>query len=152
MVSLFFFISGCKESNDLVPAVPEGRLLNYEGCKDIQHGTAGELSLQKVQECIEYEYDGVESLTINHTNATFNCCPGEIVADFEFNGNVITIVERETNPICYCLCYFDVDYHFTNIAFGAYTLRIVCADGKTREYDIVLIAAQSGKKCWETGY
>ena len=50
----------------------------------------------KQNDCIEYQYDGIDTLILNHINAGFNCCPGKIIFNINITGNTITITEKET--------------------------------------------------------
>ena len=42
------------------------------------------------EDCIEYSYNG-QTLTLKHINSAFNCCPGEITADIDINGDIVWI-------------------------------------------------------------
>ena len=131
-----------------------GYLLNVNGCKNTtsQHTSNAAHTAQNAQECVVFNYDGEKNLELNHINALFNCCPGEIEADFEFTGNTIIITERQTDPICLCICFFDVNFLIDNIAPAVYTIRINSADGEDREFTINLINQQSGSQCWDSPY
>lgn len=101
-----------------------------------------------LQECIEYQYDGESILHVDHTNALFNCCPGEIFADTAFSPGLIAITEWEAEAGCRCGCEYDLEYQFTNIPPGVYTIRISTDREVTFEYTIDLNNSNSGSKCW----
>lgn len=124
---LILFIDGCGEDNPANPPgtqlTPTGTLLSTTGCKQSVRGE--ELSTPPDQDCVEYEYDGNNVLTLTHLNAGFNCCPVEITADIDIEKQVITIVEHESEHGCKCLCLFDVDYRIVNLKPGNYEIKFV---------------------------
>jgi hypothetical protein len=150
--SLLICIPGCKKASDVFPDDAIGALTDYSACKKEFWGKQNstlERTAQEDQECIEYEYNGGNTLLINHTNAVFNCCPGNILADIQFSEGLISILEKETEHGCKCLCYFDLDFRLTHIPPGIYTIRITCEGGLTREFTIDLNASLYGSKCWD---
>ena len=68
---------------------------------------------------------GGDTLLLRHVNAAFNCCPGEITAEISISNDTITIVERESQPGCHCLCLYDLEYRFENIEAGTYTIIFI---------------------------
>lgn len=134
------------------PGLPVGILVNYEGCKEFQKGTAIE-STPPDQDCIEYQYDGVSVLLLKHVNAGFNCCPDEILADITIEDNVITIEENESleSGGCDCLCLFDVDYQINNLPPGEYTIRInglyLEEGNEILQFTVDLASSPSGSFC-----
>jgi len=84
---------------------PCGSMVSYTGClKSVD-------TIESNWDCIEYEYNGGNLLTLKHVNAGFNCCP-VIGVDISVEDNLIMIVESETYDSlgpCYCLCLFDLD-------------------------------------------
>ena len=126
-LGLMVTLGGCKKSAD-AQLTPTGALLQTTDCKQFLANASGQLDGYipgQHEDCLEYQYNGTDTLTLRHINAGFNCCPGEITADIEFNGNVITITEREVEQGCDCLCLFDLDYEITNLEPGEYTIRII---------------------------
>lgn len=117
-VLLFFF--ACKGDEIIGPAT--GSLLRHTGCKEARSFSDGDAEFH--EDCLEYRYaDG--TLYLNHGNAAFNCCPGEIAADFEFDGQTIRITEREAEAGCHCNCLFDLEMVVSSLSPGEYTLRVV---------------------------
>jgi hypothetical protein len=134
------------------PCSPIGILINYDGCKEFQKGTAKDVTPPD-QDCIEYQYDGENLLLLKHINAGFNCCPDEILADITIENNVITIEENESleSGGCYCLCLFDVDYEISNLPPGEYTIRViepyVPEGGEILEFTVDLASSPSDSYC-----
>jgi hypothetical protein len=100
--------------------------VSYGECKTFQKATSTD-SVSSDQDCIEYQYDGQSVLSIHHINAGFNCCPDELAAIINIEGNIITIEEVEylDNGGCYCLCLFDLDYQITGLPLGEYTISVI---------------------------
>jgi hypothetical protein len=151
-------IGGCKKSAD-AQLFPAGALLESNGCKQFLAGTAGQLDGYvpgQHDDCIEYQYNGTNTLVLRHINAGFNCCPGEITAEIDFNNSLITISEREQEQGCKCLCLFDLDYELINLAPGVYTLRIIelYVEGGDQELELTLelLSATSGTFCLQRNY
>jgi hypothetical protein len=149
LVMVFMFTS-CKESSIASEIVASGIIVNFEGCKEF-NTSPGVLAYQieKNKECIEYEYNSRNTLYIKHINAGFNCCPGEIVADIDIENNEIIIIEKETNPSCYCQCLFDVNYKFIYIAPDVYTIKIIgpCHQQILQEYFVLTGLYIHGETC-----
>lgn len=126
-LSLVIAVS-CKQNESIIPQ-PEASLVSYQGCKSFTQGriasTQFSLFHDQSQDCVEYQYYGDGVLEIQHINAGFNCCPGEIVAAIDISDNVILIEESETESGCYCLCLFDVNYRIEGLRPGKYTIKII---------------------------
>lgn len=124
---------------------------DYGGCKSFEKGAKD--MVPPDQDCIDYNYDGQSVLSINHINAGFNCCPEELLAEFEIENGVITITESENldNGGCYCLCLFDFDYEIRNLPPGRYTIRVIgmyLGDDDPIEFTVDLPAEPySGQYC-----
>ncbi len=151
-------IGGCKKSED-AQLIPAGALMESRGCKQFQANASGQLSefaADSHEDCIGYQYNGRDTLTLSHINACFNCCPGEITAKIDFNNSLITITEREREQGCRCQCLFDLDYEVRNLAPGVYTIRIiepyVEASDQVLELTIELVSARSGTHCVPRNY
>jgi hypothetical protein len=105
-------------------AAPTGDLIGNTTCLKLGPG-GGRFDPRHSDDCIEFSYDGEDILTVHHLNAAFNCCPQELLADFSFSDNAITITEGEiADPPCDCLCLYDVDYRITGLPPGEYSLII----------------------------
>jgi hypothetical protein len=131
-----------------------GIVTGHSACKS--HGgaaVAGSLSADMT--CISYAYDGSGVLSLTHGNAAFNCCPEQLLADFSFSGNTITVTERETfnyGP-CTCLCLFDLGMQVLNLPPGQYHILVVepylSGDDRPLDFMIDLSGAPSGTHCEE---
>ena len=146
-------IGGCKKSVE-AQLIPTGALLNATDCKEFLANTSGSLddfAPAQHDDCIEYHYNGTNTLVLRHISAGFNCCPGEITAEIDFNNSLITITEREEKQDCRCLCLFDLDYEVINLSPGVYTLRIiepyVEESDQVLELTLELMSANSGTHC-----
>lgn len=151
-------IGACKKSTE-PQLIPAGALLEFNGCKQFQSNVSGSLDEYapgQNDDCIEYQYNGTNTLILRHINAGFNCCPGEITAEIDFNGSLITITEREELQDCRCLCLFDLDYQVVNLAPGVYTIRIIepYMEGGDQVLELILnlSAATSGTHCLQRDY
>ncbi len=144
---------GCKK-NEEIQVDPTGVLLQYDGCKQFQgNSNMSQVLVASTNDCLQYQYDGQSTLTLKHVNAGFNCCPGEITAEIEFNRNLITITESEQEQGCRCLCLFDLDYKVINLSPGRYTIRVtepyVDEHDQVLECTLELFSATSGSYCLE---
>jgi hypothetical protein len=151
-MGLLSAIGTCKKSDTQL--IPAGALLQSNGCKKFMGNTPGvldEFTQEGKNGCIEYQYNGANTLILRHINAGFNCCPGEITADIKFSGKVITINEMEAEQACDCLCLFDLDYEIINLAPGEYTIRIIephiGANDPVLEFTLLLLSETSGNYC-----
>ncbi len=126
VVSIVIITCGCKENQDVQADVQVAQT-GHTSCKEFLR--AGQMNdgyrAEQNSDCIEYHYDGQKTLTINHINAAFNCCPGDISANVNYTGNLITIVENETQSGCYCQCLYDVQYEVSNLPPGKYRIRFI---------------------------
>ena len=108
MLALCFLLGGAgcdKETSNESLRIKD---FSYLGCKE----TKGLRATLHGEEYIEYKAVANGYLHIKHINAVFNCCPDTIQADVSMKDNIITIVESETNPICDCICNYDLEYTF----------------------------------------
>ncbi|MCU0286630.1 MAG: hypothetical protein MUF15_09545 [Acidobacteria bacterium] len=151
-VLILMGISDCKNNSEtLVPL--SGSLMKYEGCKQstANDERSNDIQSSNADDCLEYNYDGAGNLTIKHVNCCFNCCPGTISADFTYNGNQITITEKESAQDCRCSCLYDLYYEIKNVPPGSHIVRII--EPNINETDAVmaftleLFSAKSGTFC-----
>ncbi|MDD2569496.1 MAG: hypothetical protein PHV14_02765 [Bacteroidales bacterium] len=75
------------------------------------------------QSCVVYNFEGDSVLIINHYNASFNCCPEEILVDFEIKGDSLIIREDDREELCRCLCLYDVEIRVHNLKKQLYKVR-----------------------------
>jgi hypothetical protein len=123
---------------------PGGGLVVSSGCHNQKDGLSS-------VECIFYDYDGGDALTLNHVNVEFNCCPGELVADIFVPGNTIIINEYETDPNCACRCLYDLDLMLYYFVPGEYTIEIHTPypypQGRIVVFTVDLSGPTSGSYC-----
>jgi hypothetical protein len=154
MVCIILILTGgCKKSVDADPD-PTGALQQYAGCKQFlsdKSRQADNYVPGQHEDCIEYQYNGTDTLVLRHINASFNCCPGDISAEIDFNGSQITIDENELEQGCRCQCLFDLEYEVVNLVPGVYTLHIIepYLEGSDQilEFTLELSSATTGSHC-----
>ncbi|MEZ5358693.1 MAG: dockerin type I domain-containing protein [Candidatus Zixiibacteriota bacterium] len=118
VVRLTYYIFG----GGLAPACPvfasPGQLLT--SCK-----ISDDFGLTSSTECIDWEYDGISTLSIQHINAVFNCCLQDFAVEINVMSSTITITEIESDELmCDCICRFDVEYDVLGIEPGVYTIIV----------------------------
>ncbi|MFO7616654.1 MAG: hypothetical protein R6V75_05340 [Bacteroidales bacterium] len=75
------------------------------------------------QSCVVYNFEGDSVLVINHYNAAFNCCPEEILVDFEIIGDSLIIREDDLEELCRCNCLYDLEIRIHNLKKQLYKVR-----------------------------
>ena len=78
-------------------------------------------------------------LHVYHKNAYYNCCL-EYRAEFDINGEIITVYEYDDGEPCDCLCYFDLEAVYEDlplIEYGRYTVILIGIDGHEVGFDYV---------------
>ncbi len=111
---------------ELPPGPPGGNLTWYSECKNPPSRLFPN-PVADSMDCLEYQYDGHGTLTVNHINGALNCCP-VILSDIEIIGQNIIITQidsLEGGFGCPCMCLFDFTYVFDNIEPGTYTIGII---------------------------
>ncbi|MEW5993968.1 MAG: dockerin type I repeat-containing protein [Candidatus Zixiibacteriota bacterium] len=104
-------------------------------------------------DCLFFEYDGQDVMSVTHINAGFNCCPDGLAALITIEGGIITIEEKEFISVgCDCLCLFDLDYDVSGLVQGQYTVRVIepyrHPDDEPLEFLIELTSSpSSGSHC-----
>lgn len=129
MLLISMVTAGCKKGEEIIdpaPLDPSGVLHSFGDCKfgGGVSGTQAAVTQSQQVECVEFQYNSQNTLTMTHINANFNCCPGDISANITFTGHTITITESESEQACRCNCLFDLDYELINLSPGSYTIRI----------------------------
>ncbi len=82
---------------------------------------------------IELAVEG-NTLHVLHRNATYNCCPDDIVISLSVEENLLILDEEEilTNP-CWCICCYNVEATVVDLAPGTYTVEFCWFDYETSE-------------------
>ena len=69
------------------------------------------------------------TLHVLHTNATYNCCPYDIVISLSVEGSLLRLTEQEIAPDpCYCICCYDVEATVLDLAPREYTVEFCWYD------------------------
>jgi C1A family cysteine protease len=72
------------------------------------------------------------TLHLLHHNATYNCCPDDIIISLSVDGSVLRLTEEEILTIpCNCICCYDVRASIINLAPGLYTVEFCWYDYDT---------------------
>jgi hypothetical protein len=139
---------------------PAGIMTGHSGCGG--YDSAGVKDSLPDEDCVLYDYDGQSTLTLQHLNDLFNCCPDTLRADISIEGSVITIDEIESlEPVggCDCICIYDLDYQIVNLPPGQYVIKVINAhymntygNGEFIEFTIDLNTSPSGSFCVDRPY
>lgn len=141
--------ASCGHENPATPAAsgPAGSVLTMSDCKLLD----AEMSARTGrQDCLAWSYDGQRTLTLQHLNTAFNCCP-EYDVTFSVRQHALEISEREITGSCGCLCLFDLTYEVTDLPPGTYTVTIeqeyLQPGEPTHAHALQLTEATSGTAC-----
>ncbi|HUV29523.1 MAG TPA: hypothetical protein VMY05_00330 [Acidobacteriota bacterium] len=155
-VALLLLLGGCQDDKSAPTTSTDNIAFDISGtigeCKIYSDGDADKI-IQSDSDCVVYQYGPGDTLHIQHVNAAFNCCPGEISAHVSVKNKVITITERESEQGCRCLCLFDADYVIPDVPAGDYVLKMVEpyvneAEGdEPLEFSVSLTPSSSGSYC-----
>jgi len=159
-ISILIIPACDNESTEAPDYDPNGILVHYSECKQFKSLAATETP--PTRDCVEYRYLEPGLLILTHVNAGFNCCPGQIFADITIRNDTITIVERERESACRCLCLYDLEYRFPEMPAGTYTIKIaepyIDAEDVPINFTVDLVRYAAGSFCatrdhypWETG-
>ncbi len=103
------------------------------------------------QTCVKWDYDGDSTLNLIHYNSGFNCCPEEILIDFEISGDTIHITERDSMQQCRCNCLYDLELTIHHLEAKKYTLHFdepfIIDPKQPLVFEIDLTQTSYGKFC-----
>lgn len=143
LLMLLLIIAGCDD--DPVSNL-QGSLKHVSDCL-LKNGQSP--NIPATMSCISYTYNG--TLSITHNNAVFNCCPGDLSATFNLEGDTIYITEAESSGMCDCMCLYDLDFEITNLPAGIYVLHLnepyISDQTEILECTIDLLNSSSGSYC-----
>ncbi len=106
--------------------VPLARLADYWNSECLRGWPCGE-------DEIELTVEG-DTLHVLHSNATYNCCPDEIVISFSMEKDLLLFTEEEILTIpCDCVCCYDVGATVVDLPPGTYTVEFCWFDYETGE-------------------
>jgi hypothetical protein len=74
------------------------------------------------------------TLHVLHTNATYNCCPDDIVISLEVEGDLLRLTEEEIlTQGCWCICCYEVGATVVDLAPDTYLVVFCWFDYQTDE-------------------
>lgn len=140
---VFFFIS-CDKENPV----------SHSECKDFNlKATVQSDNYGSDSSCVSYTYDFQnKKLILNHINAGFNCCPGEIYCDIEIIKDTIFLTESEEKANCNCNCLYDIVINISEVAKHKYYISInepYCNNQEKILFEIDLALNETGVFCTE---
>ena len=149
-IALLFSVNSCKDETIIVyPKAFSGKLISHTECKVMPNDSAA--NLIESLSCAEYSFNGTTNkLLIKHINAGFNCCPDSIFGNVSISNDTIIIQEFESNPQCYCLCLYDLDFEIEGIEAKKYQLKFIeplLRDQQPLIFGIDLSAQPEGSWC-----
>jgi len=133
------------------PVEPSGELIAHSGCGGWDVIDAFD-DPPEDSGCMIYEYDNLGNLYLTHQNAVFNCCPEDLVIEFNFSNDTIYIHEDETygeNQGCTCVCPYDVEMVVRSLPRGVYTVVLTGRHIYSLvEFTLDLTSVTSGYYCF----
>ena len=142
----FLLTTGCSDGTK--PEAPSGSMTSATDCKTF--ATKGALVPDLSADCISYNYTSGGTLTLQHINTAFNCCP-DYEATITIEGSLITLTEHETGAHCNCLCVFDLTYEILFLPAGVYQIVVeqeyLYEDDEHHDFVLQLNGAISGESC-----
>lgn len=111
------------------------------GCLE---GPEGEFEWPCGEDLIELTVEG-NTLYVVHSNATYNCCPDDIVICLSVQGNLLMLTEEEvlTMP-CDCWCCYEVAATVVDLTPGMYTVEFCWYDYETDQEQCYVEEIQIG--------
>lgn len=85
----------------------------FSGCK-------GENAAFGSNENILIEPLSNNKIKVTHQNVMFNCCIDEPTIKLNTNGNTIQVEESTSDPVCNCICPYDVEFVIDSLELGTY--------------------------------
>ncbi len=123
MVVAFILNWSCSKDDPLSPSKIEEVQTSQTSCKGTKSASINNSVLAN-KSCIEYSYNfEKKELAIEHINAGFNCCPGEIHCQVSISGDTIIVSEYEEGALCNCNCLYDLTISITTIEPESYILK-----------------------------
>lgn len=146
---LAILITGCEEEQQATHNIT-GKLAGHSDCKSKKSANYIAATPDSLS-CIEYSFVKKDSIIyLNHINAGFNCCPGELSCFVYFSGDTIIIHELEEAPQCHCDCLFDLEIEIYGAVAKKYTLKFFepySGEQKKLVFDINLRESNTGSYC-----
>jgi hypothetical protein len=138
------FIISCDKENPL----------SHSDCKNFNlKATTESCDWGSDSSCVCFNYNVQDKrLILNHINAAFNCCPGEIYCDIKIKGDTIFLKEKEEKAMCDCGCLYDVDIIVSDIERHKYVINLnepYSGDQGKIVFEIDLTSNETGVFCVE---
>jgi len=73
------------------------------------------------------------SIYVAHLNASYNCCPDDIKVILSFEENNLKLSEEEINPVCDCICCYNIETEIKVFIPGEYIIEVCWDDWETQE-------------------
>jgi len=110
------FVISCDKENPV----------SHSECKDFGLKSIVQLSdFGSDSGCVRYTYFFQDrKLMLEHINAGFNCCPGEIYCDIQMDNDTIILTESEEKAECDCNCLYDLDINIPEVEKQKYYISI----------------------------
>lgn len=125
-------------------------MLSFDGCL----ADPASLAAKTVDNCVAYEHDGSSLLTIEHSNAVFNCCADSAAVAVRVARDTLFIEESQYfvhTDACRCVCPYDFNYEIPEVLPGVYTVLVIgpyAADlDDTLSFEIDLTDDATGVYC-----
>lgn len=116
-----FALSSCSEDEDSNKV--SGSVTYNSNCKSFTKNT---YEISNDESCVEFTFNESEMIVeLVHTNAGFNCCPGDIFVEISQTGDSIIISEHSTESLCDCNCLYDVNILLENIKAETYQVVFI---------------------------
>jgi hypothetical protein len=148
---LYSLSGGCGNEDPAGPgsSSPTGVLVSMSDCKGFD---AVAPARHAGQDCLSWSYDGRGTLTLQHVNTAFNCCPDYDIK-LAVRQHTLTLIEQEITGHCSCLCLFDLTFTITDLPPGLYRVEIeqeyLESGAPTHAYELNLEQAGTGTLCVE---
>ena len=122
---LSFLIFTCEDTKENESLTLKGELIDHSDCKN-NKSTFNDSETPDSLTCVNYNYDPLNNtLSIQHINAGFNCCPESLYCSVELVNDTILIQEFETSALCNCCCLFDLNLELEGVDVGMYTIKFI---------------------------
>lgn len=144
-------LSGCKNKagNEDTQAI-SGQVIDHSECKS-DKTVFTTASPDDSLSCVNYVFDAsAHRLILNHLNAGFNCCPGNLSCDIYLVNDTIVVEEFEEAAQCNCNCLFDMEIEINDIKTGTYVIKFIEPYRKNQEqiiFDVHLTSQLEGSFC-----
>jgi hypothetical protein len=122
---LSFTVFTCGDTNENESTSLKGEIIDHSDCKTFKSAFDGSETPDSLT-CVKYNYDPANStLSLQHINAGFNCCPESLYCSVELVDDTIIIQEFEKSAMCNCCCLFDLNIELEGVDLKMYTIKFI---------------------------